>query len=108
MTAHNMPILYQNILYGLPSDLARDAFLWACERTQNDRFLYKAEAFAREADALSGTVRSLIDLSQYTTLKNGGLIMNDTHRHDLLNFIMKRHANHRFGGNVAPTYEVTA
>jgi hypothetical protein len=97
MTAANMPILYQNIMAGLPSDLARDAFLFASERTQGDPMLYKAEAFAREVD---GLVKSLAPMLDCGAKQHG----RDAHDPDLMRFILKRHANWRFDGNVSPEY----
>lgn len=101
---NNLPILYQNIIAGLPDEYAVSAFLWAVERPDQDRFLYRAEAFAREASHLRKTVESLIWLTQRSKLRTGGHVMNQEQEADLVNFIMTRHANYRTGGNAKPDY----
>ena len=94
---NNMPILYRNVMGSLPSDFARDAFLWAVERPNEDRYCYRAENFAREADKLVSQIIPLLDA--------GAEVLGfEHHDPDLLKFIMKRHANWRYGGNVAPGY----
>ena len=90
--AENLPILYQNIMFGLPSELARDAFLWAVERPDEGRMCYRAEAFAREVHELVERLRPMLDASA----RIHGLSDHDP---DLMQFILKRHANMRFGGN---------
>lgn len=95
----NLPILYQNIIFGLPSKLAEDAFLWATERPGEDRMCYRAEKFAREVHHLFGTLTSMLDAA------SGNLgAQHESHDPDLMNFILKRHANYRFDGNQSPTY----
>ena len=89
----NLPILYRNIFDGLPSDLARDAFLWATDRPDNDRMCYVAEAYAREVDKLQSDLSPMLDASR-----------GAPHDPSLMAFILKRHANWRFGGNVAPDF----
>ena len=93
----NMPILYQNIMYGLPDQLACDAFLWATERPDNDKQLYSAEKFAREVSALVRQLRPMLDAG-------AKLHGADTHDPDLMQFILTRHANWRFGGNQKIAY----
>lgn len=95
--SENMPILYKNIMSGLPSDFARDVFLWASDRPENDRMCYRAEKFAIDADNLVKILAPMFD----TAAKIHGL---DRHDPDLLDFILKRHANFSWGGNVAPSY----
>jgi hypothetical protein len=97
----NLPILYQNIIFGLPSDLAVHAFLWATERPGEDPMCYRAERFAREVQHLAETLAPMLDA--------GASVHGVTaHDPDLMRFILIRHANWRFGGNVAPTYGVAA
>lgn len=95
----NLPVLYQNIIFGLPSEFACDVFLWAIERPDQDRMLYNAERFAREADKLVNTLLPLLDISA----KQHGLGGCDK---DLINFILKRHANFEFGRDTTINYEV--
>ena len=59
--ASNLPVLYQNILFGLPSDLSRDAFLWAVEQPGEDRMCYRAEAFAREVGRLEDALSPMLE-----------------------------------------------
>ena len=92
----NLPILYQNIMAGLPSDFARDVFLWAVERPGEGAMCYRAERFAHEADRLVKSLLPMIDLA-------GPTIAPDI-KSDLMGFILKRHANWRYGGNVSPPY----
>lgn len=93
----NLSILYRNIMDGLPSDLASDAFLWATERPGEDRMCCRAERFAREAHEIVATLRPLLDKAA----EAHGLPACDP---DLKAFILRRHANWCFGGNVSPSY----
>ena len=93
----NLPILYQNIMDGLPSDLARDAFLWAVERPNEDRYCYRAEKFAREVHDLTMVAAPMLTAA-------ARVYGQDAYDPDLMAFLLKRHANWRYGGNVAPEY----
>ena len=99
--ASNLPVLYQNILFGLPSDLSRDAFLWAVEQPGEDRMCYRAEAFAREVARLEGDLSPMLEAAASAH----GL---DSVPEGLMQFILTRHANGRFGGNKAPSHVRTA
>ena len=96
----NMPTLYENIMYSLPSDFARDVFLWATDKFKDDRMCYRAEKFAIEADRVTRTFRGLIGLRQSTTLRNGGRLLNEDQEADFMRFMQARLANYRVGGNV--------
>lgn len=95
--SENMPTLYNNIMDGLPSDFARDVFLWAVERPGEDRMCYRAERFAREVETLCRQLRPVLDASA----KMHGM---EEHDPELMKFILKRHANWRVGGNQSPPY----
>lgn len=97
----NLPTLYRNIMDGLPSDFARDVFLWATERLGEDQMCYRAEAFALEADNLVAVLTPMLDAAS----RIHGLPTRDP---DLMAFILKRHANWRFSGNQAPSYAEAA
>ena len=97
--ADNLPILYRNALDAMPSDFARDAWLWAIERPGMDRMGYGGDRFALEAAKLASIPAPMLDAAA----KMHGLGKADP---DLMAFILKRHANWRFGGNVAPNYAV--
>lgn len=94
-----MPTLYENIKFGLPSEFARDVFLWAVDKFPNDHAAYKAEHFAREADHLSETVKTLLWKSQLSKINMGGRVMDEEQEASFFEFIMARHANYRTGGN---------
>ena len=66
-TTSHMPILYQNIIFGLGGDWGEKAFLWATEQTRGDRMLYKAEAFAHEVEQIADSVEIC-----YSCLFTGG------------------------------------
>ena len=70
------------------------------DKFADDRVCYKAEEFAREAGRLIPAIKSLIDLQQMVTLRDGGRLLDVEQRADLLRFIQARHANYRMGGNV--------
>ncbi len=93
MTDSNLPILYQNIMFGLPSEFARDVFLWAVERPAEDRMCYRAEKFARDVDRL---IRFIMPAMRMSARMHG----RDDADPDLLRFVIERHANTVFGGNV--------
>lgn len=101
----NMPVLYINVMGSLPSDFARDVFLWATDKFQNDRHAYKADAFAREADALVNSVSLLLRLRE-KTVTDPRLKLSQEASDDLVGFILTRHANWRTGGNRKPAYAI--
>lgn len=96
----NMPILYENILLGLPSQFAGDVFLWASDKFPDDRMAYRAERFAREADKVLVPVGGLIDVRQMVTLRDGGRLLDENQEADLHRFFQARLSNYRMGGNV--------
>lgn len=100
-SASNIPVLYQNIMFGLLSDFARDVFLWAVERPHEDVQCYRAEAFARQADQLVQTLQPMLTAAAHIH----GLESTDP---DLLRFILTRHANSYWGGNLAFPYGAAA
>lgn len=92
----NLPILYQNVMLGLRTELGRDAFLWATELTGNDRMCYAAERFAHEVETLTSRLRPMLDLAAEA---HEGCDVDDLER-----FVLRRHANWRMGGNMRPPY----
>lgn len=88
----NLPILYRNIMDGLPSDFARDVFLWAAERPGEDFNCYRAEAFAREMDAMLAWLNPILTSSAHLHRQN----RVDP---DLKMFLVERAANAAYGGN---------
>jgi hypothetical protein len=59
--------------------------------------LYKAEAFALECDMLVKVLTPMLDVGAKQHHR-------ESHDRDLMRFILTRHANWRFGGNVSPSY----
>lgn len=94
----NMPILYRNIMDGLPSDLSRAAFLWATEQCGEDRMCYQAERFAREVDGLHRLLTWLLSAG-FAVHRQDRRRASRQSQEDLMKFILKRHANFVFGGN---------
>ena len=101
----NLPILYQNIMLGLRSNQAKAAFLWAVEQPGECRACYRAEAFARDVDDLVAQI-TMIERSARILQEQKPYLDADVARvsSGVLAFILRRHANWRFGGNVAPSY----
>lgn len=97
----NLPVLYQNVCSSLESDAAQKAFIWAADTRDQSRCKYTAETYAREVQALD-QVRPLITEAG----KTHGLKRSTAG--DLMRFVLKRHANHRFGGNVKMWWEDAA
>jgi hypothetical protein len=97
MVSRNLPILYLNVLSFMPSDFAREVFLWATEQPWNDRMCYRAEAFAEEAHRLREGMAPMLKMAA----KIHGL---DDIPPGLMDFFLTRHANWRIGGNVRPPY----
>lgn len=105
MTPTNLPILYQNVMFGLKSEIGRMAFLWATERPGEGELCYRAEAFAHEVECLIETITALIHIGEYQAfLQRSRPLMDLAAETDLLHYILARHANERFGGNLKPTY----
>ena len=88
----NIPILYKNVMPMLPSDFARDVFLWAVEQDCVDPHAYAAEKFALEVDTLFNLLGPLL---KYAGQQHG----REDYDPDLMNYILERHANKVFGGN---------
>lgn len=98
--SENMPILYRNIMDGLPSAFAREVFLWAAERSPvDDRSLYIAEDFAHEANTLTKALNPMLEFSAKQHDCGDVCVLADLEK-----FTLKRHANYRFCGNVNPAY----
>ena len=106
MTTDNLPVLYRNIMDSLPSDLACDAFLWATEKPGNDCMCYAAEKFALDVHDLVSRLSALLDAAEHANRVTGATRpeMNADQRQDLVCYIVKRHANLCYGGNVTPSY----
>lgn len=99
----NFPILYTNIMDGLPSDFAREVFLWAVERPGEDRMCYRAERVACEAHTLVERIMPMLQAG-FALQEAAGRVVDPSRADDLMGFILTRHANWRLGGNVHPTY----
>ena len=95
----NMPVLYKNIMDGLPSRFAKDAFLWATEQPENDCMCYNAEKFAREVHNLVDFTKPIFDFA-FEQHRAVGQSVKD----DLQSFMLTRQANWCYGGNKKPRY----
>lgn len=96
----NYTILQQNIMLQFETDFAQRAFLWASERPDADRYLYQAEAYAREVEKLVAFLDPEIEAT-WTVLRdhqpdNPHLQWSEEVADDLLRFHLKRHAHLRF------------
>lgn len=104
----NQPPLFTNILDSL-EDESKKVFLWALERPSlkkmsYDEMLLEAEKFTWEVEKLQNIVGPLIDMSSKTLSDMSSHKLTHEQRSYLLKFIMTRHANFRFGGNISPSY----
>lgn len=86
----NYSILQQNLLNLFKTDLGQLAFLWASERKDADRYLYKAEAYAYEVEHLVEQLNKMIPSAMKP---HGGVQEIEM---DLLKFILKRHCVYKF------------
>lgn len=95
----NMPILWQNCLlqYGT-CPVAAKAWVWAAETQPMDARYYRADAYANEAKKLVESLPPKLELA--ASLHDEAC----EHLDDLMKFVLLRHANHRFGGNVRPPF----
>ena len=103
----NLPVLFQNVLAGLCTELGKKAFLWAAETRDDTHYKYPAEAYAQEVDRIcEAKWVELID--QHGKRLAESIADANWDREtltDLIQFILKRHANHRFGGNIQMWWE---
>lgn len=93
----NLPVLYQNILGSLIHPVAEKAFLWAADGPDRTAPKYRAEAYAREVKFLVEFTRPILAAR-----------LGDEGADNLMQFILKRHANWRFGGNQTLWFEEAA
>lgn len=101
----NMPVLYRNALDAMPSDYARDVWLWAVERQGMDPMGYKADAYALEWEWAANFIGGLVDKANAVNSRlQTGLELPPVEKSDLLNFIERRRANLRMGDNQRPSY----
>ena len=107
-----MPILYRNVLDGLRTEFEQDVWLWAAERPGMDPMCYGADKFLGEVMQLIAVLTPIMDFGtkQILAIKTptiaayAKLLGDNKHDPDLMAFILKRHANWRFGRNVSPPY----
>ena len=100
MTADsNMPILWRNVMLGLTSEIGRKAFVWAAETRDSTVQKYPAETYAHEVETICGFLGNALGFVRKLHA------IDDERLDDLQMFMLKRHANHRFGGNVNMWWE---
>ena len=95
----NYPILWQNVMAGLRSETGCKAFIWAAEARDVSQFKYPAEEYAHEVEKLCGFFGDVWPKLQEIHRASDEVLS------DLLLFILKRHANWRWGGNVKMWWE---
>ena len=83
----NYPILFLNVMGSLQTEIARKAFLWACDAVDDTRAKYPAEEYAREVDRLVLFLKPLIRFSGNLQKPDFSDEMVD----DLMEFILRRH-----------------
>lgn len=93
--ASNLPTLYAN-LCGSLSPLGQQAFLWAADGPDTSRYKYPSESFAREVEQVHGS-GSICEHALVLAQRMHGA--SDEIMENLQRFMIKRHANYRFGGN---------
>lgn len=102
MANSNMPILWQNALSGVQTEIGRKAWIWFAE-TRGQGMLYDADKYAWEVDKIVLSLRPMIEASS-GVLEGDGLSVGGETIDDLMRFILTRHANNIFGGNVKPNF----
>lgn len=107
----NLPILYRNVCDGLATEIGRKAFLWAADTRDRSRFKYAAERYAHEVEVVAGRLWPMLSAARHVSQQHHeaagrtNLDFSDEMLGDLQRFILKRHANWRFGGNVRMWWE---
>lgn len=96
----NYPILWQNIMLPLRTETGQTAFLWAAETRDTSHYKYPAEKYAHEVEKLFGFFRDASPILQEVHPNASGEVLDD-----LLLFLIKRHANMFWGGNVNMWWE---
>ena len=102
----NYPILWQNALMQYSSEIVKKAWIWFAE-TRGDGMQYQADAYANEVAVLTESIAPMIGAS-LAICENQGINPargEDECLTDMMKFILKRHANYRFGGNVKMWWE---
>lgn len=100
-TGTNMPILWQNCLMQYSTEIARKAWVWFAE-TRGSGMLYAADRYADQVEKLVQTLTPMVTA--------GFAQLQANHPSDaevmprLMRFILRRHANLYFGGNVRPPF----
>lgn len=97
----NLPVLYRNCLDQYPTQFGKDVWLWAVERPGIGNMCYEADRFTEEVLYLVSRLLPMLNASSR-------IYGTELHNPRLLNFILTRHANWCFGGNVKPTYTLGA
>jgi len=97
--ASNMPVLWQNVMLGFASEVGRKAFVWAADARDGTAKKYPAEAYAHEVETICGFLAPALGFVRKLHE------IDDERLDDLQMFMLKRHANHRFGGNVNMWWE---
>lgn len=98
VSVSNMPTLWQNCVMQFSTEIARKAWIWFAE-TRGTGMLFDADEYASEVERLVQLVRPVCALG----MRHHG-VEDDERIDDLMRFILTRHANAKFGGNVTPSF----
>lgn len=113
----NLSILWQNCLGQFRTEIAKKAWLWFAE-TRGSGMQYKADEYAHEVEKLALTLMPMATspLRIHRNQKEQKPLADPrpANEHDtetvtdLMRFMLTRHANWRFGGNVKPHFLETS
>jgi hypothetical protein len=101
----NLLPLLDNWCVSLKTEIARKLMLWAAETRDGSKMKYKAAKYADQVDLLVLSMRPMLAMSHQILAQQRGDKMakrciEDEVVEDLMQFILARHANHFWGGNV--------
>ena len=99
----NYPIYVQNALAPLSTEIARKAWLWHHDAYPS-HLGYRSDEYAQEVDKIVSVLRPLLKFAYEKHHVANQRSDADEVLSDLEAFILRRHANKRFGGNVRPQF----
>lgn len=105
----NLPTLYQNALAQYPSETVQKAWVWCAENHDRSPVKYGADRYADEVSRLLEFMGVALPAAADVLRENQPhLNPDDETLNDLARFMLKRHANWRFGGNIKMWWEASA
>lgn len=99
--SRNLPPLLDNWCFSLRTEIARKLMLWTAEALDHSPMKYRAASYADEVDALVEFRGAVLEkgAAQHAG-RLTGTMGTDEIVDDLTLFILTRHANHFWGGNI--------